>query len=610
MDALRPVHMLETCASQSREVLIDFRRSVTVAFFVGWALCNAAHGVLHAEKLRPVPHGAIQFRRPTACALSHDACTLYVANRRSGTLSLINLPRSEVIGEYKLDGTAADLKLLPESEILALADSRNNELRLIDVSTVSPRITQRVSVARDPIALAVSPDGRRIAISSRWGRCISILHRNDQGPIGAPVVVSTTFEPKRLRFTLDGDLLIALDAFGGQIVAIDPEQMKAVGTETILGHNLTGLEFLSPSRMILTHQILHGDVPTTADNIAAGNVIENVFQEIEFARAGDGRVTFRPQILSELGVPSHGAGDPSGVTVAPDGRRWIALAGIGELAALTPFGVVRSRIMVGERPTQLIAAPQHDRLYVLNEFSESISIVRMSDTRVLGEISLGPHPPPGPRERGESQFYDARISRFGWFSCHSCHGDGHTNGQLADTFGDGTAGAPKRVLSLLGGRDNNPWAWNGKNRSLHDQVHQSGISTMRGRGINAKQSADLVTFLHTLAPAPACQPPESVADQELIERGRRVFTDQGCARCHVPPLTYTSDGLFDVGLEDEHGQKKFNPPSLRGVGYGRAFFHDGRATTLESVFVEFGHQLDDALPDAELEALLRFLRSL
>ncbi len=82
------------------------------------------------------------------------------------------------------------------------------------------------------------------------------------------------------------------------------------------------------------------------------------------------------------------------------------------------------------------------------------------------------------------------------------------------------------------------------------------------------------------------------------------------ARCHVPPLTYTSPEAYDVGLADEQGQKKFNPPSLRGVSQGESFFHDGRAKTLSDVFTEFGHGLDANLSDQDLADLLRFLRSI
>ena len=95
-----------------------------------------------------------------------------------------------------------------------------------------------------------------------------------------------------------------------------------------------------------------------------------------------------------------------------------------------------------------------------------------------------------------------------------------------------------------------------------------------------------------------------------MARGRAVFEAQGCAACHVPPLTYTSDQVVDVGLEDGQGLSRFNPPSLRGVSQRDSLLHDGRAKSLDAVFQDFGHQLREGLPDEDLRALVRFLKSL
>jgi hypothetical protein len=81
-------------------------------------------------------------------------------------------------------------------------------------------------------------------------------------------------------------------------------------------------------------------------------------------------------------------------------------------------------------------------------------------------------------------------------------------------------------------------------------------------------------------------------------------------RCHIPPLTYSSNGVFDVGFADERGQRKFNPPSLRGVGQGYRFLHDNRAATLEEVFTKYRHKVPADMPANDLRDLLRFLRSL
>ncbi len=215
------------------------------------------------------------------------------------------------------------------------------------------------------------------------------------------------------------------------------------------------------------------------------------------------------------------------------------------------------------------------------------------------------------RDRGERLFFDAHQSLDGWLSCHSCHPDGHSIGRLADTFSDGSFGTPKRVLSLLGTRDNNPWGWTGKFRELYEQVSSSFSSSMQGPGVSISEAIDVVTFLHTLQPPPPVD--EGTWDDEQLRQiaaGRRLFGDLGCGTCHVPPQTYTIDQVFDVGFEDEKHLTKFNPPSLRGVSQGKAYFHDRRSATLEAVFSEFGHQLPRDLSDAELQQLTAFLRSL
>ncbi|HND53507.1 MAG TPA: hypothetical protein PLV92_13955, partial [Pirellulaceae bacterium] len=68
-------------------------------------------------------------------------------------------------------------------------------------------------------------------------------------------------------------------------------------------------------------------------------------------------------------------------------------------------------------------------------------------------------------------------------------------------------------------------------------------------------------------------------------------------------------GAFDVGLADERGERRFNPPSLLGVSQRDALFHDGRARSLEEVVGKFKHAEID-VPESDRPALLAFLRSL
>ena len=114
--------------------------------------------------------------------------------------------------------------------------------------------------------------------------------------------------------------------------------------------------------------------------------------------------------------------------------------------------------------------------------------------------------------------------------------------------------------------------------------------------------------MKTLQPAPPIDALSDAGERAAVERGRAVFSLRGCSGCHAAP-TFTSPRTYDVGLQDELGNHQFNPPSLRGVSQRAAFFHDGRATYLKSVFTVYQHPGKTHIAPDELADLLAYLRS-
>jgi cytochrome c peroxidase len=90
--------------------------------------------------------------------------------------------------------------------------------------------------------------------------------------------------------------------------------------------------------------------------------------------------------------------------------------------------------------------------------------------------------------------------------------------------------------------------------------------------------------LDLLMPSPANNPlrPHTVA------LGRRLFFDRmlssdgsvACASCHDPARAFAGGRTIAVGADGRSGRR--NVPALVNRGYGRAFFWDGRAATLEA----------------------------
>ena len=82
-------------------------------------------------------------------------------------------------------------------------------------------------------------------------------------------------------------------------------------------------------------------------------------------------------------------------------------------------------------------------------------------------------------------------------------------------------------------------------------------------------------------------PEDNPLTAERIERGRELFFDTrlsrdrtiACASCHDPERAFSDGRPLAIGVFNRVGRR--SAPALVNRGYGRAFFWDGRAATLE-----------------------------
>jgi DNA-binding beta-propeller fold protein YncE len=585
--------------------------SRTLAVLLALALGVSASWVAVADPGSPP---VARLRYPVGAALLADGHTLCVANQRAGTLSLVDLSAPRVVGEVDVGRHLTGLAALPDGNRLLAVDDERHELIALSVEGTRPPVRARLAVGPYPVSVAVLPDGRRAAVASLWSRRVEIVDLAGLASADRPTLrvlhsVRLPFAP-RLQLLLPGkSQFVVADGFGGHLAVIDAATGKLVSVHEVTGHNLRGVALSADGkRLLIAHQVLDQQAPTTAENVERGVLMANVLRSVRVSALPDPRADLDK--LSDV-TRLDRAGDPAGLAVMDAGTVAVALSGVDEVAFLPADGKKPRRVAVGRGPTALIHAPRGQTLVVLNTFDDSLSLLDTSRAVVLHTVPLGPRPKLDYAERGEVLFHDARLSRGATMSCQSCHTDGHTNGLLADTLTDGSYGTPKRTLTLMGTRLTDPWGWTGEVKYLHDQVRKSLAETMRTPALSDEQVGDLSSFLSTLPPPPPLEPvTDERADREQVERGRRAFESRGCDRCHIPPLTYSSGGAYDVGFADEKGRRKFNPPSLRGVGQGYRFLHDGRAATLDEVFRKYHHKVSDDTPPEDVDDLLRFLRSL
>ncbi len=546
--------------------------------------------------------GPARLRRPVALVAAEDGRRLFVANRRAGTVSVIDVDSGRAIAETAVGRLLADLADAGDGRLLAVEEAAG-ELVVLDRRQDTLAVMDRVQVGDSPVSVCQLTHARA-AVACLWPRQLVVIDVPSGNRPRVRKAIDLPFAPGKLLALPGGVKVVVADAFGGWLAVVDAERGIVDSLRSVPGHNIRGLTISADGKkLLLSQQVLAEDTPTRADDIRWGNVITNGVRSlaVEDILKPDADLLQHSRLLT-LGEFRRGAADPAGLAVA-GGKTIVALSGTGEVVICSQNSGEGPRLRVGQRPTAVASAGR--RVFVADTFGDAVTVLDSDKFEKIATISLGPAPEPGPAERGERLFFDARLSMEGWMSCHSCHSDGHTNGLRSDTLGDDSYGAPKRVPTLLGVGDTAPWAWNGGIDRLEEQVRQSIRTTMHGPQPTDRQVADLTAYLRTLPPPPRRRGPAG----EVVRRGETVFRARGCVRCHAPP-TYTTAKTYEVGLEDEAGKTAFNPPSLRGVGHGAAFFHDGRATRLEEVFTRHRHQVPADMPRQEIDDLAAFLRTL
>jgi YVTN family beta-propeller protein len=554
-------------------------------------------------------------------AIVSDGDKLFVANRKSGTASVLDAEALRVLDEFKLGKSLSDLIAVPNSDLLLATDELRHELIVIQRHGARLSVKQRVRVPHTPVGICVTANGRKGSVASPWSRRLAFFEI-ESGTVKVAETINLPFAPRLQVFDASGQWLYVADSFTGRLGVVDVERQKLRAIRAFDGHNIRGLT-VSPNGedLMIAHQRLSTFTATTRSRIFWGTLMGNAIisvalDDLQPAAKANEQPLKEKQIahwsLYPLGEPNKGAGDPGEILVAPSGQTVVCLSGVDEVGFVRPVPNPMQRVRVGRLPTAVASDDEGRTLYVANALDDSISVIDVATARVETTISLGTQPPLTTAQQGERLFFDARLSLHGWFSCHSCHTDGHTNGQLNDNLGDDGFGAPKRVLSLLGAAETAPWAWQGSQASLASQIHKSIESTMQGKEtgrLTKENVAALQAFVRTMPPPPSLAAARGEFNHAAIRRGSVLFEKHNCLQCHRPPI-YSSKSVFDVGIHDEVGQKKFNPPSLLGVSQRGPYFHDGRAKALRNVFDEFNHPSGLQMDAGEVDDVVEFLKSL
>jgi cytochrome c peroxidase len=593
--------------------------------------------VQSGDAITVLPESEPAYRVPVELVWQRDH--LFVANSRTGTVSCLDPDAGKVIAEWAVAESLSGMAEWRDG-LLLLDDSQHRLIwttRHPDHGNLESALS--IEVPQYPVDVAVSADESTVAVSSLWSRQLTLLKGQPDG-LRIEHVIDLPFAPRSLMFLPNGTLVVA-DAFGGHLALVDTATGKRLEQHYVYGHNIRGLGLNRRDHTLLVAcQSLDPGAFTSYERIFWGVVMQNGLYSLPLtpllSKAEDtvnSKDTVKsddpgnsiveepkydgPSYVSQqrypLGTPSIGSGDPGAIAVTENDTTLVLISGVNQVAFRTASHLPFERLRTGRRPESICLDKVQKRAFIANRFEDSITVVSLASESpsIESTIPLGTTRELSAVEQGEQAFFDATVSLDGWFSCHSCHTDGHTNGQRADTFGVEDRGAPKKVVSLLGTGSTGPWAWNGSKSRLEEQIRTSLIISMQTQTPSEQLPIEpLAAYLQSLPPAPSIREARRVPVAEsVLKLAAQDFDSTGCRSCHAGKA-FTSEGTFDVGIHDEMGETIFNPPSLRGVSQRAPYFHDGRAMSLEDVLKSSHHDAASPLTEEQIQRLTQLLETL
>ena len=148
----------------------------------------------------------------------------------------------------------------------------------------------------------------------------------------------------------------------------------------------------------------------------------------------------------------------------------------------------------------------------------------------------------------------------------------------------------------------------------------------RSQSFNQQQLTDLVTFVFSLPYrpnryrvsngelTPAQERGKAIFERTTYKNGKPIPDSNQCATCHSGPK-YTNQKQVDVGTGKSTDRSPvLDVPQLPNVAYSAPYLHDGSARSLEEIWTVFNpkdtHGVSNDLTKDELNDLIEYLKTL
>ena len=488
-------------------------------------------------------------RSPSDLGLSPDGRHAVVVNSTSNTVSLVDLAAQEVASEIPVGLRPGSVAISGDGLTAVVTNWLSDSITVLKITPPKLKADATFFVGDEPRGIAFAGDGNRVFVALSGEDAVIDVDLETQKEIGR---VKVGREPWHLAFTPGCGRLAVGNTLSRSVTILDASPLRVSHTVKLRGRNLRHVAVSPDGEWAYLPFIAERGRSTTEKHIDFGWVIGNRVSRVPLEKSG-------PREAIAMDTRGKAVGDLEGIAVSPDGKCIAVTAGgTHELILMrTPLPFVAyggpddhidpglladksrfRRVPLGGRPLGVVFSPDGKSVVVANYLSNALQVVDFEAATLTATIPLGGPDETSPARHGAEIFYDAKYSFNQWYSCHSCHTDGHTNGGLFDTLGDDRYEALKKVPSLRGVTGTAPWTWHGSQEDLRASVIKSFDTTMRGPEPGKTEVDAMMAYLETLD----FVPPGSFSTK-AVERGEKIFQSRRCHECHPPPRLHEREGL-------------------------------------------------------------------
>ena len=404
--------------------------ALVLAATVAIGLRTISAPAIDQQGTAPVAEGPLvnRDRSPVDFIFTPDGRYLITANQTADSVSMVRLETGAVVAEIAVSHKPVALALTPDGGQVLVTTSYGGEV--IAFGRHDDRLTRvgSLKLGFEPHGVAISPDGNRAYVALKSAGVVVVVNLPALREIGR---IDVGCWPRSLALTPDGSrLAVGVNGDGG-VAVVDTASMRRLYLEDFVGLNIGQMQTSADGKYVYFPWMNYRHRPITPGNIRQGWVLASRIARVRL----DGAARREAIPLDKQG---QAVADPYGMTLSPDGQ-WLYCTAAGSHELLVyrlpglPFqdyggpgdhidpALVADperffRIPLGGRPMTVRIGPDGRLVYVANYLLNAIQVVDPSRRGVVRTIPLGGPAAPSLVRQGEAIFYDGKRSLDQWYS--------------------------------------------------------------------------------------------------------------------------------------------------------------------------------------------------